>query len=153
MTRTRCDYCRRIIDRESSRSIPCTACGHGHLREMKPKNRCSICGEPQYDNVDPKARVDCDRCFGRRVAGIRQLEAALKTGFIDTADAKRKCERYVLRKGKRVESDLRVARKVKGWSQEELGIHLGVSKQAVQQMESGRRPYGEKAKEWLEKVN
>jgi DNA-binding XRE family transcriptional regulator len=35
--------------------------------------------------------------------------------------------------------------------QAELAIHLGVSKQAVQQMEVGRRPYGEKAIKWLEK--
>ena len=153
MTRMRCDYCQRIINRESSQSIPCTACCHGHLREMKPKNWCSACKEPQYDNLGSNAVVVCDKCFGVREAGIRQIETELRTDFIDTADAKRKCERYVLRKGKRVESDLRVARKAKGWSQEELGIHLGVSKQAVQQMESGRRPYGEKAKEWLEKVN
>lgn len=52
-------------------------------------------------------------------------------------------------KGKRVEDDLRFARKAKGWSQEELGIHLGVSRQAVQQMEIGRRPYVESAKKWL----
>jgi ribosome-binding protein aMBF1 (putative translation factor) len=153
MTRMQCDYCQRIINRESSRSIPCIACGHGHLREMKPKNWCSVCKEPQYDNLDPKAVVVCDKCFGAREARIRQIETELRTDFIDTADAKRKCERYVLNKGKRIDSDLRVARKAKGWSQEELGIHLGVSKQAVQQMESGKRPYGGKAKEWLEKVN
>lgn len=151
-TRFRCDFCGRTIVKPGSHVVPCTSCGHGHLREVKPRNRCWICGEPQYDNVSkPPVRVECDRCIGRKVDGIGQLEVLLKTQFTNTADAKRKCERYVLRKGKRVEGDLRVARKAKGWSQAELAIHLGVSKQAVQQMEVGRRPYGEKAIKWLEK--
>jgi DNA-binding XRE family transcriptional regulator len=118
---------------------------------MVPRNWCCLCGEPQYDNVSkPPVRVECFKCVALKVDGIQQLETLLKTQFINTADAKRKCERYVLRKGKRVEGDLRVARKAKGWSQAELAIHLGVSRQAVQQMEIGRRPYGEKAIKWLE---
>jgi ribosome-binding protein aMBF1 (putative translation factor) len=117
---------------------------------MKPKNWCSVCKEPQYDNLNPRAVVVCDRCIGIRVDGIRRIETILKADFICTADAKRKCERYVLSKGERTESDLRLARKAKGWSLTELAIHLGVSRQAVHQMEIGKRPYGEKAKKWLE---
>jgi transcriptional regulator with XRE-family HTH domain len=64
----------------------------------------------------------------------------------------RKCERYVLRKGKRMEGDLRLARKAKGWSQEELGIHLGVSKYVVQQMEIGRHLLSASAVGWLNKM-
>lgn len=149
--RMRCDYCRRIIIQESSRSIPCTACGHGHLRETLPRNWCCICGEPQYNNVSkPPVKVECSACVDTKVEGIRKLEREMGVDFAETADMRRKCERVTLNKGKRAEGELRTARKQKGWSQQELAIHLGVSKQMVQQMEAGRRPYGEKAKRWLE---
>lgn len=146
----RCDYCRRIIVKTSTNSAPCTACGHGHLGEMRPRNWCCLCGEPQYDNVSKSPiRVECDKCVGGRVDGIHQLETLLKTQFINTEDAKRKCERSVLSKGKVSKGDMRIAREAKGWSQGELGIHLGVSQSAIAHMESGRRPYGEKAHKWL----
>jgi len=148
--RMRCDYCHRVVIGVCSNSISCTACGHGHIKEIKPKNWCSICGEPQYDNVSkPPVRIECDKCLENKVTGINHLESRLKTQFKDTADAKRKCERHVLNKERVVESELRKARKEKGWSLTELGIHLGVSKQAVHKMEVGKLPYGEKAKEWL----
>jgi len=152
--RMRCDYCRRIIIGDVSHSIPCTACGHGYMKEMKPKNWCSICGEPQYDNVNkPPTKVECDKCVDRKVDEISKIETKLKTQFSNTENYKKKRKWATSHKGEPIRDDLRMARETKGWSQEELGIHLGVTHQMISKMELGKLPYGEKAKKWIEKCN
>jgi hypothetical protein len=71
--RTICDYCRRTVTGKSRESISCTSCGHGRMKEVKPKNWCSICGEPQYDNVsEPPVRVECDLCVYRNTERMRR---------------------------------------------------------------------------------
>jgi ribosome-binding protein aMBF1 (putative translation factor) len=151
--RMKCDTCRRIIIKDSPTVIPCTACGHGHLREMIPRNWCCLCGEPQYDNVSkPPVQVECARCVDSKVEKARKLEADLRVDFSNTAEMRRARDRAVVNQGKRDDGELRTARQKRGWSQSELAIHLGVARQMVQQMETGKRPYGEKAKKWIESM-
>jgi len=95
-TRLRCDYCRRIIVKSNSHSVPCTACGHGHLREMVPRNWCCLCGEPQYDNVSkPPVRVECNKCvyenMGRmRLAGRFDIKPKARIPHQEARRARRK---------------------------------------------------------------
>jgi ribosome-binding protein aMBF1 (putative translation factor) len=148
----KCDCCPRIVLKESGKSVPCTACGHGTLHEMKPKASCVICGAPQYDNLDPTRMRICDKCTMGKVDRILAAEKKLKTDFANTADYYEKINGFYLQGNKGVKNALRHFRKIKGWSQAALGTHLGVSQQAIQKMESGKLPYGEKAKGWIKEM-
>jgi len=90
---------------------------------------------------------DYEESTYRRFLAVRELENITGKQFNNTEDFHRKMERYL--RGENSFNQLRDARKAKGWSLTELGIHLGISKQAVHQMETGKRPYGEKALKWL----
>jgi hypothetical protein len=91
-TRLRCDCCKRIIVKPSLHVVPCTSCGHGHLREMVPRNWRCLCGEPQYDNLSkPPIRVECDKCAYENMERMRlsgRLDAK-PDAFISHQEARR----------------------------------------------------------------
>ena len=84
---------------------------------------------------------------------IRALERELKTEFVDTGDFRRKMDAFCIG-GKRQHltdgARLRRARRAKKWTQEELAIHLGCTRQTVIRWEKNFDPISKKARKWLE---
>jgi DNA-binding XRE family transcriptional regulator len=89
-----------------------------------------------------------DSELGERVNIVRELERLTSCDFKDTADFHRKVSSFLARKDNNG-IRLREARKSRGWPLSTMGVHLGVSKQFVAQMESGRKPLSDKALAFL----
>jgi len=56
------DNCKRILSKpvlpdivyeRGTESFPCTSCGHGMMRLIKPTTYCVECGEPIFGNITP----------------------------------------------------------------------------------------------------
>lgn len=74
MKRLKCDYCNRILLSDQTASFKCTACGHGKMKEMKPKAYCKECGKPIFDNIEAGTEVICGICLSKKVAKVESLE-------------------------------------------------------------------------------
>ena len=85
-----------------------------------------------------------DKDIDIRVSIIRELEHIMCADFKNTEDFHNKVGAYLLRKNSNPER-LKEYRKSKRWSQADLAIHLGVSKQFVAKMEAGKTPLTDKA--------
>jgi DNA-binding XRE family transcriptional regulator len=84
-------------------------------------------------------RVIPDEQIQDRVNIVRRLEELTTHQFVDTADFYSKMRDYLLSDETEGEK-LRNERVKRGWSLTAMGIHLGVSKQFVSQMERNRKP-------------
>jgi DNA-binding transcriptional regulator YiaG len=85
-----------------------------------------------------------DEEIDTRVAIVRELERLTCSDFKDTEDFHRKIGAYLDRKSSNADQ-LRAYRESKGWSQNDLAIHLAVSRQFVTKMEAGKCPLSDKA--------
>lgn len=85
----------------------------------------------------------------KRVEIVRLLERMTGKEFKNTADMKAKVNHFTAFGGHRGE-DIKTARKMRGWSQADLGICLGISAQFVKEMEKGRKPLTDKAISFIE---
>lgn len=48
------DNCRRVLSKGETKSFPCTSCGHGTMKLVKPKAYCMECEKPIYGNITPR---------------------------------------------------------------------------------------------------
>lgn len=83
-----------------------------------------------------------------RVRLVEELERLTSSDFKDTGDFHRKVSAFIARRDNDG-SRLREKRNGRGWSLAEMGIHLGVSKQYVAEMEAGRKPLNDNALAYL----
>lgn len=83
-----------------------------------------------------------------RVNIVRRLESLTGTEFSDTADFHRKVSAFLARNDNNG-TELRIARKDRGWTLDRMGAYLGVSRQFVHQMERSRKPLNDKALELI----
>jgi len=178
-TRMKCDYCGRIIVKPDSRSIPCTACGHGHLREMKPGS-WGTWGPRPPEGLSPKGtggssadediveRVkrlytiivngelgDDEDSLCKRVCIVRELEAITHKDFRNTAEFHREVSAFLARKSRIKETEgarFRRARRRAGLTIKELAVELGVTKRTVIRWERNESPLSASAVEWLNKT-
>ncbi|MFC2164027.1 helix-turn-helix domain-containing protein [Acidobacteriota bacterium] len=60
----KCDYekCKRVLRSTKDKAFKCTACGHGTMRKQEPKNKCCLCDQPIYDNVNSNCTIICTNC-------------------------------------------------------------------------------------------
>ena len=77
---------------------------------------------------------------------IRRLERLVCSEFKDTMDFHRKVSAFLARNDNNG-TELRLARKDKGWALEQMGAFLGVSRQFCHQMECGAKSLNDKALE------
>jgi len=175
-TRLRCDYCRRIIVKDSGRSAPCTACGHGHLKEMEPGSWGTTGpagpwpggtggGATDEDQVARAKNLyaiivngemgDNEDSVCNRVCIIRELEGITHKDFRNTAEFHREVSAFLARKSRIKETDggrLRRARKRAKLTIKELAVELGVTKRTVIRWERNESPLSASAVEWLNKT-
>lgn len=72
MTLFKCDYynCNRVLHKDEEKSFPCTSCGHGTMKIIKPKAYCAVmeCRAPIYENIDPGRDIICSDCTRRMLS-------------------------------------------------------------------------------------
>ena len=81
-----------------------------------------------------------------RVNIVRRLETLVGSDFKDTSDFHNKVSAFLARNDN-AGTELRIARKDRGWTLERMGAYLGVSRQFAHQMELSRKPLNDKALE------
>ena len=101
--------------------------------------------------------IICNRQLGddaesvqKRMNAVRWLERATNSDFKYTDDFHRKVSGF-LRQTNLTGIDLKRARNSRGWNQEILGCHLGVSRQFIHEMESGAKSLTDKALDFIRK--
>ena len=171
----RCDYCKRIIVKPGSHVVPCTSCGHGHLREMEPGSwgtwgpagpwsqgaGGSTAGEDIVERARHLYTIIMNRELGddedsvcNRVCIIRELESITHKDFRNTAELHREVSSFLARKSRIKETDggrLRRARKRAKLTIKELAAELGVTKRTMIRWERNESPLSASAIEWLNK--
>ena len=170
------DNCRRILSKGGTESFPCTSCGHGMMRLIKPMTYCVECGEPIYGNITPSNEkaafykghdfidVTCSKCVNEKVGGIIRWEKLLHTKFIDTDDYDEKIALYeaTVRGAKEINADiskirvktlgsrLRALRRKLGLTLAEMAEFLNLqSKSTISQYEKDVRKIPDDIKNWL----
>ena len=84
----------------------------------------------------------------QRIIALQYLEKELDLDFKNTEDFHDKMHKAFIKLSGAKE--LKRAREDKGWSQERLAKHLGVTRPFITQMESGIRPLTRKAIDFIE---
>ena len=91
--------------------------------------------------LDCTPKVICARCTQEKVNFVRMLERETGIEIINTLEYQDARLSWNEKKAATAfNKKLRDARKGKGWSQKAMAAYLGVTKQRLNDMESGRRP-------------
>lgn len=173
MNRFMCDYqhCKRILNREGNKTFPCSMCGHGKMKPVKPKAHCKLCRKPVYANIDlrpdKKSKegyfLICDSCTMAKIQGVQDMERELRTDFKDIADANEKVAYYNTKVEEAGELNispakikvmglgdrLKAIRKKLGLNQEQLAEHFNFTRRSVINYEKSSRQIPEDIKEWV----
>lgn len=172
MNKFQCSFknCRRILDKERTKSFKCTACGHGTMRLIKPQACCKPCKKPTYENIDVRPdriskegyHLICGDCTVEKLEHIAGLEKQLHTEFIDTEDMKEKLVYYDVKKEeakeqnipttkirvKNLGSRLKAIRKKLSLNQEQLATYANLTRRSIINYEKNSRQIPENIKEW-----
>lgn len=109
-----------------------------------------------YRTLQDQSYTDADT-LQRRVNMVRELEAILRTNFVNAADLKRKVKSFLgdyQEQLKPVAERIRRARRKKKWTQDQMARELGFkSKTVITRYEKGERMPPERVIEWLNQQN
>jgi len=113
---------------------------------------CLICGK-NPDNYKGDREFICSRCVIARVNFVAMLERKIKMEIRTTRDfyeAHRLWESKNRGQEESLAKKLIEMRKLKGWTQEALGVFFGISQNYLSKMENGCKPLNQKALEFIE---
>jgi DNA-binding transcriptional regulator YiaG len=105
---------------------------------------CLICGA-KPEGYKPAGDFICPSCTAKIVMKIRALENSTNISITSTAALELAKKRADKKEKSRLNSELKKIRKAKGWSAQNTALLLGVSRQYLNQMESGAKPLNTKA--------
>lgn len=169
------DNCRRTLSKGGTKSFPCTSCGHGMMRLIKPTTYCMECGEPVFGNITPSNEkvafyggrdfidVVCSKCTKEKTEGIVRWEKLLRTKFTDTDDYNEKVALYEakVKEAKEINGDiskirvkalgsrLKAIRKKLGLTQKRLSEHINVTERSLRNYEKSLRQIPKEIKKWV----
>lgn len=169
------DNCRRILSTGGFKSFPCTSCGHGQMKLIKPTAYCMECRSPIYGNVTPPNErvpfyggrdyvdVICSRCTHGKVEEIEGWEKLLHTKFTDTDDYNEKIALYEakVREAEEANTDvskirvksfgerLKILRKKLKLTQKQLSEHINITERGIRNYEKSLRQLPKEIKEWV----
>jgi len=154
----KCDYCKRIVRRDTNRSFACTACGHGILHHIIPKNYCCVCGKPLYGNLSaPPILIQCSSCTdvislalsGNKKAVDHVLPAIEKLNHRSYNQLCGILQRQQIEKAPDG-NDLAQLRKSMHLTQRILALKIGVTQAEISYIEQNRKPLNIKALKFIQ---